>query len=125
MGFNFMFDVFLFMFCIVFIIVLGMFIVIALKGIGEWNKNNNSPRLTVAAAVVAKRQNVSYSSGDMSGAHGSCTSTNTSYYVTFQVESGDRLEFAVRGREYGILVEGDRGRLSFQGTRYLGFSREN
>ena len=31
----------------------------------------------------------------------------TSYYVTFQVESGDRMELSVSGREYGMLAEGD------------------
>lgn len=27
------------------------------------------------------------------------------------------------GRDYGMLFEGDRGTLHFQGTRYLGFDR--
>ena len=44
--------------------------------------------------------------------------------VTFQVESGDRIELQVKGNEYGMLVEGDYGKLSFQGTRYLGFERQ-
>lgn len=127
MGFDFMFSVFPIIFFVVFAIVIGTFIVIAVKGIGQWNKNNNSPRLTVDATVVAKRQNVSHShhanAGDITGAHGYHTSSSTSYYVTFQVESGDRMEFSVGGSEYGMLVEGDRGKLSFQGTRYLGFSR--
>ncbi len=61
--------------------------------------------------------------GDMSGAHGYDTSTFTSYYVTFQVESGDRMELTVSGSDYGMLVQGDIGKLSFQGTRYLGFER--
>lgn len=128
MGFDFMFHVFPLMFSIVFIIVIGMFIVTAVKGIGEWNNNNHSPRLTVPATVVAKRQEVSHhhqaNAGDVSGAHGYHTTTHTSYYVTFQVESGDRMEFNVNGNEYGVLVEGDQGHLSFQGTRYLGFERD-
>jgi len=49
--------------------------------------------------------------------------TSTSYYVTFQVESGDRMELHVAGEEYGMLIEGDSGKLSFQGTRFLGFER--
>ena len=48
----------------------------------------------------------------------------TTYYVTFQVESGDRMEFTVEGSEYGMLIEGDHGKLTFQGTRYLGFERQ-
>ena len=51
------------------------------------------------------------------------THTSTRYYVTFQVESGDRMELSVSGPEYGMLAEGDRGELTFQGTRYLSFER--
>ena len=35
----------------------------------------------------------------------------------------DRMELRLSGTEYGQLAEGDTGRLSFQGTRYLGFER--
>ena len=45
------------------------------------------------------------------------------YFATFQVESGDRMELQMNGQDYGMLVEGDRGRLTFQGTRYLDFQR--
>jgi len=114
-------------FTIAFIGIFCMIIVMIIRNIGEWGKNNASPRLTVDAAVVAKRTNVSHSrhpnAGDASGAHGFSTMTSTSYYVTFQVESGDRMEFHVSGSQYGMLAEGDFGRLSFQGTRYLGFER--
>lgn len=51
------------------------------------------------------------------------TSTSTTYYATFEVPSGDRMEFKVGSREYGMLVEGDAGKLTFQGTRYHGFQR--
>lgn len=116
------------MFFLVFAIVAGVFIMTIVKGIGTWNKNNHSPRLTVAARIVSKRMNVSHHShpnaGDMTGAHGYSTTSSTSYYVTFQVDSGDRMEFSVTGSEYGMLAEGDTGRLSFQGTRYLFFERD-
>ncbi len=52
------------------------------------------------------------------------TTTSTTYFVTFQVDSGDRMELPVGGYEFGMLAEGDRGKLSFQGTRYLGFQRQ-
>ena len=54
----------------------------------------------------------------MSGAHGYHTAISTTYYVTFQVESGDRMEMSVSGSEYGTLAEGDKGTLTFQGTRF-------
>lgn len=116
------------MFILVFALVIGMFVLTAVKGIGQWNKNNQSPRLDVTATVAAKRTRVSRhqhtNAGDITGAHGFHTTSSTSYYVTFQVESGDRMEFSVNGTEYGLLAEGDKGTLSFQGTRYLGFDRQ-
>ena len=122
-GFGMGVDMFGIMFTIVFVLVIGTFIVTAIKGIGQWNKNNNSPRLTVPATVVSKRTNVTrHHHGGANGHHHHHTSTT--YYVTFQVESGDRMELHVAGHEYGMLVEGDHGHLTFQGTRYLGFERQ-
>ena len=120
-GFGMGFDMFSIMFTLVFVLVIGMFVVTAVRGISQWNKNNHSPRLTVPAKVVSKRANVSHHHGGTNGHHHHHTST--SYYVTFQVESEDRMELHVAGHEFGMLVEGDEGKLSFQGTRYLGFER--
>ena len=121
-GFGTGFTIFQIMFTLVFVIVIGMFIVIAVKGISQWNKNNHSPRLTVPATIVAKRTNVSHHHHHGgTGMHH--TTHSTTYYVTFQVESGDRMELQMAGHEFGMLIEGDRGNLTFQGTRYLGFER--
>ena len=107
---------------LMFVVVFGLFIVVAVKGISQWNKNNHSPRLTVPATIVAKRTNVSHHHHHGgTGMHH--TTHSTTYYVTFQVESGDRMELHVAGHEFGMLIEGDRGNLTFQGTRYLGFER--
>lgn len=123
MGILFGFDAFSTMFSITFILVFGMFVMTAVRGIGQWNKNNHSPRLTVPAVVVAKRTNMTrHHHGGANDIHHNHTSTT--YYVTFQVESGDRMELHMSGQEYGLLVEGDEGMLSFQGTRYLGFERQ-
>lgn len=111
------------MFMLVFLLVIGTFVVTAVRGISQWNKNNNSPRLTVMATVVAKRTQVSHHHHAGGPDHVGHTTSSTHYYVTFQVESGDRMELCVSGHEYGMLVEGDQGKLSFQGTRYLGFER--
>nr|WP_242998066.1 DUF2500 domain-containing protein [Desulfotomaculum sp. OF05-3] len=98
-----------------------------MTGIRTWHKNNQSPRLSVSATIVAKRENITHHShaneGDPYGAHAFHSTSSTSYYVTFQVESGDRMELQVSGREYGILAEGNVGKLTSQGTRYLSFER--
>lgn len=122
-----MFDIIEMLFPIMFLIIFAMIIVAFVKGISTWHKNNNSPRLTVSATIVGKRQNTTHNNqpnaGDISGAHGYHTMFSTSYYITFQVESGDRMELSVSGSEYGMLTEGDTGKLTFQGTRYLDFDR--
>lgn len=108
------------MFFLIFGLAVAMFVVMFVKGIGQWHKNNNSPRLTVEAVVAAKRTDVSHH-------HDANTHVDhhtTWYYVTFEVQSGDRMEFGVSGSEYGLLAEGDYGKLTFQGTRYLSFERE-
>lgn len=97
---------------IIFIIVFGFIIFSVLSSIKQGIKNNNSPLLTVPAEVVSKRIHVQ---GDHS---------RTTYYVTFEVQSGDRIELIVEGFEYGKLVERDLGLLSFQGTRYISFERQ-
>ena len=102
-----------------FALIVVMFVVTLARGAVRWRRNNASPVLTVEAGVVAKRTQVSRSAGadhDMMGGF-------TSYYATFEVESGSRMELAVSGEEYGMPAEGDRGRLTFQGTRYKGFER--
>lgn len=127
MGFSFggfsMFSLFEILFFIVFFSILGLFIASMIKGVMQWNRNNKSPVLTVDAVVVAKRANVShYHHTDANNM--SYTDSSTTYYVTFEVPSGDRMELRVRDREYGMLVEHDVGKLTFQGTRYLGFERQ-
>lgn len=120
-GFDTEFTIFMVFFIIMFVVILGIFIAVAVRGISRWNKNNNSPRLTVCATVIAKRTNVTHHHHNHGvGMHGGYS---TRYFVTFQVESGDRMELEMYGEEFGLLVEGDRGYLSFQGTRYLGFER--
>ena len=105
-----------------------LFAVILIKGVAQWSRNNNSPRLTVACVIVDKRTETTMHqtpvAGDASGAHGYHMTTDITHFVTFQVESGDRIEFTVSGSEYGQLSEGDQGKLTFQGTRYLGFERK-
>ncbi|RGG84857.1 DUF2500 family protein [Coprobacillus sp. AF17-11AC] len=36
-----------------------------------------------------------------------------SYYVIFELENGVWMEFSVYGKKYGMLAEGDEGKLIF------------
>ena len=117
---DFLFEIFPIFFFIVFAMILGVFVTSFVRIIKRESRNNHSPRLTVPVTIVSKRTNVSvhHHGGDTMHHHSS-----TTYYVTFQVSSGDRMELQMAGNEYGLLVEGDRGNLTFQGTRFLGFER--
>ena len=86
-GFDLLFSI---LFPILFLVVLGMILYAIIGNIRTWNKNNHSPRLTVPATVVAKRTEVSHHHTDNTMMH-----PFTTYYVTFQVESGDRMELRI------------------------------
>ena len=109
-------------FGIAFAFIIGMMIVMFVHIVKEKRKNDASPRLSVPATVTSKRTNVSHRHHHGANDMDYCT-TDTTYYVTFQVGSGDRMELRMTGRDYGMLFEGDHGTLHFQGTRYLGFDR--
>lgn len=116
-----MFEIFPVLFGLAFAAILAVIVVVAAKGIGQWHKNNQSPVLTVQAEVTGKRRNDSMHMQQVGDVN--MPMTDTTYYATFQVPSGDRMELRLSGKEYGLLREGDRGALTFQGTRFLDFSR--
>ncbi|GIO83092.1 hypothetical protein J25TS5_00240 [Paenibacillus faecis] len=101
------------------VIIVGMLLLTGAKGFKRYLSDNRQPVLTVHSIIVGKRTEVSHR-------HDTDLSVNRSdstYYLTFEVESGDRLEFVVSGKEYGLCSEGDEGKLTFQGSRYFGFER--
>ena len=113
-------------------VLIAVFAVLLIGAIGRglyvWIRNNRSPQETAEARVVAKRMKDSghgghVAAGRVSAMNTVSSSTYTRYFVTFELENGKRLEFGVKDPEYGMLAEDDRGRLSYQGTRYLGFER--
>lgn len=111
------FQVHAILFPVMFLLIAGLILTELIKSARQWHRDNKSPRLTVAVTVVSKREDY------RRRRNGNNTSHRTYYYATFQVESGDRMELQLEGWEYGMIVEGDRGNLTFQGSRFLGFER--
>ena len=109
------------LFTITLVIVVGTIIFRALAGVKQWTFNNQQPVLTVVAKIVSKRTEVHRHANNTNGQI--VNTSSTSYFVTFQVQSGDRIELKVHGRDYGLLAEVDDGELTFQGTRFQGFAR--
>lgn len=106
---------------VMFLVVFGMIISTLVRDFRRRRKDDASPRLTVSATVVTKRTQV----GTHHHNHNNMGSTTyrTRYFATFQVDSGDRMELQVEDYDFGMLVEGDRGQLTFQGSRFLSFHR--
>lgn len=59
-GFGLGFDLFQILFTILFVLVAVVIIVTIIRNLSQWHKNNQSPRLTVPATVVAKRTSVTH-----------------------------------------------------------------
>lgn len=117
------FAIFPILFFCMFILVFG-FVIYNFFNVYKHNKKNaNSPVLTVEAKVVAKRADYNTYNRRVNDNNMIHKTTSTNYYATFEVESGDRMELEVYGNEYGMLIEGDKGRLTFQGTRFKDFKR--
>ena len=104
------------MFFLVFLFTLAMMVFTVVRTMSEKKQNDREPMLTVPAVVAAKRTDFYRYRGTSGG--------STVYFVTFQVQSGDRLELTLSGREFGLLREGDRGSLIFRGKEFLDFTRE-
>lgn len=111
------------MFSLIFILVIGMIIFSLVKGVSEWSSNNKQPIIPVDSIVSSKRISVIHHNHN-TGDNMMHSSTSTSYYVTFEFKNGERLELKLYGKEYGLISEGDRGILSFQGTRFISFERK-
>ena len=113
---NFMFSAVPFIVIVIFAIVLLIFVSAGVKGFGEFMRNNSMPQETIPARLISKRTHVWGGSGD--------SSSHTSYYATFELENGERIEFPVRADFFSVHVEGDAGMLTRQGTRFFSFERE-
>ena len=94
-----------------------LFFYIIGKNIAQYIENENSPVLTVSAVIVDMRRKTHHhhSNGHHHHTH--------SYHITFETQEGEPLELRVKRYEYNELSVGDRGMLTHQGTRYLGFER--
>ena len=111
----------------IFLIIVFVIMVILVNKMNRWSQNNNSPETTVEAVVSEKRDRDTLqqipNGGDPTGAQGFQLIPDIHRYVVFTVESGETMEFSVTEGEFRSLQTGERGKLTFQGTRYLGFER--
>lgn len=112
-------------FAIIFLLVIGSIIYQIIASVRESSYNRSQPKVATVARIVSKRVDVRHHSTpsgnpDMHHHH---TSSRSTYYVTFEMDTGDRLELRIPDNQYGYLVEGDQGTLVFQGRKFIQFDR--
>lgn len=120
------------LFWIIFFVVLaavaGGIAAIVVSMVRQKRRNDRSPRVAVAAIVTEKHTDTTTQhhpiAGDVSGGHGYHTISSTVCRVRFRTGTEEDLEFTVDEDEFARISEGDRGTLTFQGTRYLGFRKD-
>ena len=110
---------------ILIIAAIAVIILAFFKSMKEINDNKKAPLLSVPAKVAGKRTDIikrnQPNAGDLSGAHGYTVVMNTTYYVSFEIEDGERKEFIVDHSIYNTLLEETKGTLSFKGTKFISF----
>lgn len=93
--------------------IFGLVLAIFILGIGSSIvtriKDRTKPIIPAEATVIAKRTKVW-------GDH-----ARTTYYTTFELSNNQRLEFEIPDHKAGLLVEGDKGTLTFQGNIFVDF----
>jgi hypothetical protein len=88
------------------ILILAILAIVALSVVCERRylvRRDGLPVTTAPARIVAKRAQTSGFLG-----------VSTWNYATFELASGQRLEFIIPPEGYGLLVEGDEGELTYQ-----------
>ena len=93
------------------------------QGVLKWRvsrANDAAPVQQAGAKVLGVRTNTIADPPDMNPK----VKTNPviTRFVTFELESGEKLELPVTPEQQASFKEGDRGQLKYQGTRFLGFA---
>jgi hypothetical protein len=107
----------------IFLLVFGAIAFAITSSIAQWMSDNAAPVETFEARVIAKRTKATQNQSGDANTHSVSRWTSYSYFVTFEYSNGQRKEFGIKESEFGVLIEGDRGTLTFQGSRYKGFAR--
>lgn len=97
-----------------------IFIAIILYQIIEFLRNESAPEISVPATLVDKNMRSS-SNVDANG----ISNQSISYYLLFELENGERLEFMVGHGKYKLYVIGDTGILRYQRKRFNSLDRYN
>lgn len=113
-------NIYIYLFIAMSALIVGLCIAVIIT---KWLKNKRFPVITVKAKIsdlnICKynRYRNRYASP------GRESSTVNLYYAVFGTENGEHIELRVKKLEYYKLKKGYKGKLTFQGTKYISFER--
>lgn len=114
---------------IMLVLIIAIFTAIFFRCIFEWTINKCSAMESVDAFVVAKQQGMIQqqipNAGDATGGHGFTLQEQPWYKITFRMTDSTEKEFNVDDQSFRELKEGEKGILTYQGTRYLGLKKDS
>lgn len=105
------------------LMVFSVYRLLRSKEAEQWRADNNAPQKTVNATVVSKRRILE---NFRKRSHLSLEPrSDPHYYATFRLDNGDEIELSLilHQGHYRTLEPGDRGSLTYQGKRYIGFEK--
>lgn len=85
--------------------IVGIICIVDANTIICWFKNNRAPVHIIGASILTKELN------------------ENKYYVCFGLEDGGIKRFLVDSYVYLSLIEGEKGILTYQGTRFIRYER--
>lgn len=87
------------------LVIVGMICIVDVNTIICWFKNNRALVHIIGASILTKELN------------------ENKYYVCFGLEDGGIKRFLVDSYVYLSLIEGEKGILTYQGTRFIRYER--
>lgn len=108
---------FIAMFCI----IVGLSLIIVVR---QWWKNRHSPLIVTQATILDKHIEEHYIKSKRNAGIGYRTRKVLIYYITFNLEGGEHIELRTNELVYSELQKGDYGKLTFKGSKYMGFAIE-
>ena len=104
---------------LLFVVIIAFILIKAVKKNNQREKNALRPVLTARARVKSRRLIIRPNNITALG-----VSTDTlEGKVVFESEDGEELEFRLIGKNYRDIFDGDEGMLTYQGSDFISFER--
>lgn len=98
-------------FGLVVLLTLGIIGYVIARGLAVWISNNRAELRNVRCKVVDKRTAYEGATG------------YSYHYITFEFDDRTRKELLIKPDQFGLIVVGDTGELTYRGERFIAFKR--